>query len=231
MLDQARQLLNDAFEKPRIAPRYEGEGEASSARGSWAAPTPLAQPTPAQQPAATPGAPVGSVIPGRRRALNLPPLEVKFGGNPKDLGFFLAQVWSYMEEYEGEFTSEAAKVRCVTRALEGIAAEWMVTLYNDNSPQLQNLNVFMTALRRRFEDLLAERKARIRMKTINQGGSEKASDEPHRSTDCSIEILPGVMLPKPKLYSMTPWELEELRSFIDENLKRGFIQPARPRVA
>uniref|UniRef100_A0A2D4LM04 Reverse transcriptase domain-containing protein n=1 Tax=Micrurus spixii TaxID=129469 RepID=A0A2D4LM04_9SAUR len=30
---------------------------------------------------------------------------------------------------------------------------------------------------------------------------------------------------------MTPQELEELRSFIDTNLKCGFIQPARPQVA
>lgn len=29
---------------------------------------------------------------------------------------------------------------------------------------------------------------------------------------------------------MTPRELEELRSFIDKNLARGFIQPAPPKV-
>lgn len=30
---------------------------------------------------------------------------------------------------------------------------------------------------------------------------------------------------------MTPRELEELRTFIDKNLKQAFIQPAQPRVA
>lgn len=41
--------------------------------------------------------------------------------------------------------------------------------------------------------------------------SEKRSDElpPHRPTDCSIEILPGAKLPKPKLYSMSPQKLED----------------------
>lgn len=45
-----------------------------------------------------------------------------------------------------------------------------------------------------------------------------------------MEILPGAKLPKPKLYSMTPWELDELHAFIDKNLECGFIQPARSKV-
>lgn len=36
--------------------------------------------------------------------------------------------------------------------------------------------------------------------------SERRLDtlSPHRPIDCSIEILPGAKLPKPKLYSITP---------------------------
>lgn len=43
--------------------------------------------------------------------------------------------------------------------------------------------------------------------------SEKGSDELLRywPTDCSIEILPRAKLPKLKLYSMTPRELETLK--------------------
>lgn len=52
------------------------------------------------------------------------------------LGFFLPQIWNYMQEYEGELGSETAKVRCVTVALEGAAAKWMVSLHNNNAPQL-----------------------------------------------------------------------------------------------
>lgn len=63
--------------------------------------------------------------------------------------------------------------------------------------------------------------------------NEKGSDtlHPHHPTDCGIEILLGVKLHKPKLYLMTPRELEEFCMFIDKILKCGFIQPDRPRVA
>lgn len=56
--------------------------------------------------------------------------------------------------------------------------------------------------------------------------SKKDSDElpPHWPTDCSIKILPEAKLTKPKIYSMTPKELEELRIFIDKNMKQGFLQ-------
>ncbi|KAK9391826.1 hypothetical protein NXF25_017413 [Crotalus adamanteus] len=63
--------------------------------------------------------------------------------------------------------------------------------------------------------------------------SERECDElpPHRSTDCAIDIVPGARLPKPRMYPMSPKELEELRRYIDKNLERGFIQPARSRIA
>ncbi|KAK9395714.1 hypothetical protein NXF25_019075 [Crotalus adamanteus] len=63
--------------------------------------------------------------------------------------------------------------------------------------------------------------------------SERECDTlpPHRPTDCAIDILPGAKLPKPRMYPMTPRELEELHQYIDKNLARGFIQPARSRIA
>lgn len=42
--------------------------------------------------------------------------------------------------------------------------------------------------------------------------------------------MPGVKLPKPKMYSMTPKEMKELQKYIDTNLATGFIQPAKSRV-
>lgn len=54
---------------------------------------------------------------------------------------------------------------------------------------------------------------------------------PHQPANCRIEILPGATLPKPKMYLMTPAELKEMRTFIEKNLKWGFIQPARSQVA
>lgn len=105
----------------------------------------------------------------RRKRPKIPPLTGKYDGNPKTLGLFLAQVWNHMEDWGQEYLSEAAQVRGVTNALEGAAATWMVVLHNNDSPLLKNYNQFMAALRRRFEDHLAERKARIRMKGIQQG--------------------------------------------------------------
>ncbi|KAK9406808.1 hypothetical protein NXF25_005582 [Crotalus adamanteus] len=54
---------------------------------------------------------------------------------------------------------------------------------------------------------------------------------PHRSMDCTIEIVPGAKLPKSRMYPMTSSELQEMRKYIDENLARGFIEPARSRIA
>lgn len=53
---------------------------------------------------------------------------------------------------------------------------------------------------------------------------------PPGPTDCAIKILPGAKLPKPKVYYMTPKEMEKLRNYISKNLARGFIQPAKSHV-
>lgn len=61
------------------------------------------------------------------------------------------------------------RVRIVTLALEGAAANWIVTLHNADAPELWNFNCFMTALWHRFEDPHPDQKARDRIKTIKQG--------------------------------------------------------------
>lgn len=53
---------------------------------------------------------------------------------------------------------------------------------------------------------------------------------PHWPTDYAINIVPGAKLPKPQMYTMTAREMEELCWYIDQNLARGFIQPARSRI-
>lgn len=59
--------------------------------------------------------------------------------------------------------------------------------------------------------------------------SEKECDSlpPHRATDCAIELKSGVTLAKPRMHSMTSFELNELRRYINHNLARGFIKPSR----
>lgn len=50
-------------------------------------------------------------------------------------------------------------------ALEGEAAEWMLAFHDDDVVELNNFDKFMAALKKRFEDLLTERKARTQLKT------------------------------------------------------------------
>lgn len=72
--------------------------------------------------AVVPGPPVAGAAPQRCQVPKVPPLGVKFRGDPKMLGFFLAQVWNYMQEYGAKLGSETAKVRCITMALKGAVA-------------------------------------------------------------------------------------------------------------
>jgi hypothetical protein len=47
---------------------------------------------------------------------------------------------------------------------------------------------------------------------------------PHRPYDHSIPLEPGASVPFGPLYTHSQKELEELREYIDENLKKGFIR-------
>lgn len=104
---------------------------------------------------------------------NPPALWVKFGSDPKQLAFFLTQVWTYMQEYGGYLPIEGTKVWCVTLALETAAVGLMVALHNKDAPELHNW--FMVALYKRFKDPLADQKAKIHMKTINHGEKSMAA--------------------------------------------------------
>ena len=56
--------------------------------------------------------------------------------------------------------------------------------------------------------------------------SQKEADmlPPHRSYDHQIPLEPGTTPPFGSIYSMSPTELEVLRKYIEENLKKGFIR-------
>lgn len=74
-----------------------------------------------------------------------------------------------MQEYGLNIPTKGANVQCVTMTLEDTIAEWMVTVHNNDVPDLGNCDHFMTALWKRFEDRLADCKIRMRIKTISQG--------------------------------------------------------------
>lgn len=48
-----------------------------------------------------------------------PPLTVKFEGTPKQLAYFLTQVWHYMECYRTTYPDNAIHIDCVALALDG----------------------------------------------------------------------------------------------------------------
>lgn len=43
-----------------------------------------------------------------------------------------------MQQYKADIVTEGAKMRVVTLALEGTTVNWMVTLHNDDAPELCN---------------------------------------------------------------------------------------------
>ncbi|XP_058033410.1 protein-tyrosine kinase 6 isoform X1 [Ahaetulla prasina] len=186
LIAQAVQLLREAYENRRARESYELPAQGLSVRGGdlraqggaetstcfeeragaredkgktqGSLATTAGQAPPAEQ-----------ALPRRQKKPQIPPLPGKYGGDPKGLRCFLTQVWNHMQDWGEDFLSDAARVRCVTRALEGVAADWMAVLHSENSPLLGNYDQFMAALRTRFEDPLAGPRARRRMKSIHQG--------------------------------------------------------------
>lgn len=58
--------------------------------------------------------------------------------------------------------------------------------------------------------------------------SDKQAEElpPHRPHDHTIDIEEGTEPPHGPIYALSPRELEALRQYIDENLRKGFIRPS-----
>ena len=54
----------------------------------------------------------------------------------------------------------------------------------------------------------------------------RGRDTPHRKYDLKIDLEEGTSPPLGTIYSLSPVELEALRTFIDENLCTSFIQPS-----
>ena len=54
---------------------------------------------------------------------------------------------------------------------------------------------------------------------------------PHREFNLKIELEEGATPPPGRLYSLSPFELNTLREFIDENLSTGFICPTSSSLA
>ncbi len=49
---------------------------------------------------------------------------------------------------------------------------------------------------------------------------------PHRSSDCSIELLPGTTPPKGRSFPLSQPESKAMKAYIEEELTKGFIRPS-----
>ncbi len=55
----------------------------------------------------------------------------------------------------------------------------------------------------------------------------KASQLPaHRSVDCAIDLLPGTIPPKGRIFPLSQPESEAMKTYIQEELAKGFIRPS-----
>ncbi len=50
---------------------------------------------------------------------------------------------------------------------------------------------------------------------------------PHRSSDCAIELFPGPTTPKGRIFPLSQPETESMRTYIEEELAKGFIVPSK----
>lgn len=49
---------------------------------------------------------------------------------------------------------------------------------------------------------------------------------PHRPSDCAINLLPGTTPPKGRIFPLSQPENEAMKSYIEEELAKGFIVPS-----
>ncbi len=49
---------------------------------------------------------------------------------------------------------------------------------------------------------------------------------PHRPSDCAIDLLPGSQPPKGRVFPLSQPEAKAMKSYIEEELAKGFIRPS-----
>ena len=49
----------------------------------------------------------------------------------------------------------------------------------------------------------------------------------NKKWDHAIDLMPGFVPKKSKIYNLSPIEQEEVSSFIDEQLRKGYIRPSK----
>ncbi|KAH0628248.1 hypothetical protein JD844_009143 [Phrynosoma platyrhinos] len=79
------------------------------------------------------------------------------------------EVAGFMMEWEYILHSETANVQCVSEYLKGKMTKWLVHLYDEEAPALNNLQPFLASLRTLFKDWFQQGKAHNHLMTLKQG--------------------------------------------------------------
>lgn len=93
-----------------------------------------------------------SVWPQQVMAWGPPPLQATFDGNPDRVALFLSQIIIHMDLYGWFYPSQWVMVVAMTTVLTSEAADWVTDLHSDYARELLDMELFLEALRARFED-------------------------------------------------------------------------------
>ncbi|KAL8177407.1 UNVERIFIED_CONTAM: hypothetical protein K2H54_003564 [Gekko kuhli] len=95
-------------------------------------------------------------------------LDATFDGDPENLSFFIVQVMKFVQRWTHLFPDEDQQVDFITFRLWGVATSWYVSLHNLDAVELGSVDVFMWALRARFEDRNTAEKVEAFLCTFKQ---------------------------------------------------------------
>ncbi|XP_077181109.1 uncharacterized protein LOC143831722 [Paroedura picta] len=98
-----------------------------------------------------------------------PELKARFDGTPDDLPQFLLHALTHARRYGDRYEDSEDLVWGVASCLQGKAGQWYLGLAERGDPATRDLQDFVVALRRRFQDPQAEDKAKSRIKGLRQG--------------------------------------------------------------
>lgn len=70
-----------------------------------------------------------------------------FDGTPGRLAYFLSQVWTHIDQYGHQYTSDRELISVIVDSMnEGEATEWIAELH-DETPELEDADEFVQLMR------------------------------------------------------------------------------------
>ncbi|KAI7792353.1 hypothetical protein IRJ41_006321 [Triplophysa rosa] len=164
------------------------------------------------------------------------PAPERFDGNPERCRGFLTQCTLAFQLQPSSFPTENSKVAYIITLLTGKALDWASALWDQKSPLTINCQLFIEEMRRVFQHPSCRGDVDHRLLNLSQGTrslsrvppeysdllevfskAQAATIPPHRTYDCSIELMQGTYPSRGRLYSLSGPERTDgnLRPCID----------------